>query len=140
VILYFSFEELRALKAGADAILIEDGGHGHAVLAPSEKRDRVEALMPMLIGDVTVSTLQELLGIQMAIQAIVECLRVEMESVVVATHAADEGAVGAYFDFAHALIVSRRIGEMVSEMSAMIELVTGHAPTPDSARDFRFPD
>jgi hypothetical protein len=140
VILYFSFEELRALKAGADVFLIEDGPSSAAVLAPSEKKERVEALLQMLVGDLSVSTLQELRGVQMAIHAIVECLRVEMEAVVVATHAADEGAVGAYFDFAHALIVSHRIDEMASEMSAMIELVTGELPTHGSARDFRFPD
>ena len=140
MILYFSFEEIRALRAGADAFLVEEGPSGAAVLAPSEKKERVEALLAMLVGDVSISTLQELRRVQMAIHAILARLRVEMETVVVATHAADEGAVGAYFDYAHALIVSHRIDEMASEMSAMIELVTGEPPTRDSARDFRFPD
>lgn len=140
MILHFSFEELTALKAGADAYLVEERTSASPVLAPSEERHRVEALLPMLVGDVAVSTLQELLGVEMAVRAIIECLRVEMESAVVATHAADEMAVGAYFDFAHALLVGHRIREMADEMSAMIEVMTGAPPTTDSARDFRFPD
>ena len=74
------------------------------------------------------------------IDAIVECLRVEMESGVVATHAADEQAVAAYFDFAHALTVAHRLDEMASEMEAMIELVTGEPSTSATSRSFHFPD
>jgi hypothetical protein len=63
-----------------------------------------------------------------------------MESMVLATHAADEDAVSAYFDFAHGLTVSHRIGEMAAEMEAMIELMTGGPVSEDAARTFRFPD
>ena len=97
-------------------------------------------LFNVLRGDLSLSTLEELWGVQSAVSVIVECLRAEMESVVVTLHAADEGAVAAYFDFAHSLIVSHRIGEMASEMSALIELVTGSQPTSEAARDFQFPD
>ncbi len=140
MILHFSYEELRALRAGADVFLEGEGAATGAVLAPSESRARVEALQPLLHGDLSLSTLEELWGVQTAVTAIVECLRAEMESLVVAMHAADEGAVAAYFDFAHAFIVSHRIGELASEMAAMIELVTGSPPTNESARDFQFPD
>ncbi len=140
MILHFSYEELRALRTGADAFLEGEGSAAGGVLAPPERRARVEALLPLLRGDLSLSTLEELWGVQSAVSAIVECLRAEMESVVVTLHAADEGAVAAYFDFAHSLIVSHRIGEMASEMSALIELVTGSQPTSEAARDFQFPD
>jgi hypothetical protein len=65
---------------------------------------------------------------------------VEMESVVVATHAADEQAVAAYFDFAHCLTVARRLRSMAAEMEALIELVTGHPADPEAVASFRFPD
>lgn len=140
MILHFSYEELRALRTGADAFLEGEGSAAGVVLAPPERRARVEALLPLLRGDLSLSTLEELWGVQSAVSAIVECLRAEMESVVVTLHAADEGAVAAYFDFAHSLTVSHRIGEMASEMSALIELVTGSQRTSEAARDFQFPD
>jgi len=140
LILHFSYEELRALRTGADAFLEGEGSAAGVVLAPPERRARVEALLPLLRGDLSLSTLEELWGVQSAVSAIVECLRAEMESVVVTLHAADEGAVAAYFDFAHSLTVSHRIGEMASEMSALIELVTGSQRTSEAARDFQFPD
>ncbi len=140
MILHFSYEELRALRAGADVFLEGDDAATGRVLAPSESRARVEALQPLLHGDLSLSTLEELWGVRTAVTAIVECLRAEMESRIVAMHAADEGAVAAYFDFAHALVVSHRIGELASEMAALIELVTGSPPTNETARDFQFPD
>jgi hypothetical protein len=48
--------------------------------------------------------------------------------------------VAAYFDFAHGLAVASRLREMAEEMEALIELVTGEAPSLDAARTFRFPD
>ena len=138
MILHFSYEELRALRTGADVFLEGEGATTGGV--PPESRARVEALQPLLHGDLSLSTLEELWGVQTAVTAIVECLRTEMESLVVAMHAADEGAVASYFDFAHAFIVSHRIGELASEMAALIELVTGSPPTNESVRDFQFPD
>jgi hypothetical protein len=140
VILHFSYEELRALRTGTDVFLDGESGATGVVLAPSESWARVEALQPLLHGDMSLSTLEELWGVQTAVTAIVECLRAEMEALVVAMHAADEGAVAAYFDFAHALIVSRRISELAGEMAALIELVTGSPPTSETAHDFQFPD
>ena len=140
MILHFSYEELRALKAGADACLAGQGMIRTTVLAPPESRARVEALLPLLSGDLSLSSLEEFRGVQVAVTAIVEFLRAEMEAVVLSTHAADEGAVSAYFDFAHAFTVAHRIGEMVDEMTALIELVTGSPPTAEAARDFQFPD
>lgn len=140
MILHFNFEELTALRAGAQVFLgREEPGRG-AVLAPPEERAQVEALLPRLEGDVSFSTLEELRLVEGAVLAIVECLRAEMELLVVTTHAADEGAVAAYFDFAHGFTVIHRLSEMASEMEALIELVTGDPVTAESARTFQFPD
>jgi hypothetical protein len=140
VILHCNYEEVRALRAGARTLLRGDPGTSAMVLAPSESRARVEALLPQLDGDLSLTTLAEVRGVAMAVDAIVENLRAEMESTVLATHAADEGAVAAYFDFAHALTVSSRLQEMASEMAALIELVTGDPADAEAARSFRFPD
>ncbi|MFQ5536486.1 MAG: hypothetical protein ACE5GJ_03440 [Gemmatimonadota bacterium] len=140
MILHVNFEELKALRAGAQAVLGRDREGASPILAPAESRARVEALLPMLTGDLEFGTLHEILGAEAAVRAIVECLRAEMESVVVATHAAGEEAVAAYFDFAHALTVSHRLAEMAGEMRAVIELVTGAPPTEETERTFRFPD
>jgi hypothetical protein len=110
------------------------------VLAPPESRARVEALLPRLKGDLSVSTLAELRAVRVALEAIVEHLREEMEAHVLASHAADESAVNAYFAFAHALTVASRVRELGEEMEAIIELVTGDSPTPEAVRTFRFPD
>ena len=140
MILHFNYEELTALKAGAQVFLDRERPSRGGVLAPSEERARVEALLPRLDGDITLATLAELRAVESAVKAIVECLRVEMESMVVTTHAADESAVSAYFDFAHGFTVAHRLGEMASEMEALIELVTGSEPTVETARSFHFPD
>lgn len=140
MILHFNYEELTALRAGARTFLDqEESGEGR-VLAPSEARVRVEALLSMLDGDISLSTLEEVRNVSAAVSAIVACLRVEMETGVVATHPASEHAVAAYFDFAHGFTVDHRLKEMAGEMSALIELVTGEAPTGDTARSFQFPD
>jgi hypothetical protein len=92
------------------------------------------------MGDLSLGTLEELRKAQTGVAAIVESLRVEMETAVLATHPADESAVAAYFDFAHGLVVAGRLRDMAEEMEALIELVTGESPSIESARSFRFPD
>ena len=140
MILQFNYEELTALKAGANGLLREGEPPGGVVLAPPERRARVEALVPMLDGDVSLESLAEVHDVQVAIETIVGWLRSEMESAVLATHPAEESAVAAYFDFAHAFTVSHRVSEMATEMSALIELMTGAPPTDETARAVHFPD
>lgn len=140
MILHFNYEELTALRAGAEALLDREGEDGGGVLAPPEERARVQALLPRLQGDISLETLEELRAVKAAVDAIVASLRVEMESLVVTMHAADEGAVAAYFDFAHGFTVAHRIGEMASEMEALIELVTGSPASRETAQTFHFPD
>jgi hypothetical protein len=141
VILRCNYEEVEALRAGARALLGRaEEAPPSAVLAPPESRARVEALLPRLEGDLSLYTLDELRGVQVGIDAVVEYLREEMESAVLATHPADESAVNAYFAFAHGLTVLTRVGEIAEEMEAIIELVTGEVSSPEAARSFRFPD
>jgi hypothetical protein len=141
VILRCNYEEVEALRAGARALLDRGDDEGRSpVLAPPESRARVEALLPRLQGDLSVYTLEDQRALQVGIDAIVEQLREEMESAVLATHPADESAVNAYFAFAHGRMVASRVGEIGEEMVAIIELVTGDAPSPEAVRSFRFPD
>ena len=141
MILHFNYEEIQALRAGARTCLGEVGSApSSAVIAPSETRAQVEALLPRLSGDLSLSTLAEIREVQLAVSAVVEILRAQMESMVLAMHAADEDAVSAYFDFAHGLTVSSRVDQLAAEMEAMIELVTGETPSAEAARTFRFPD
>ena len=140
MILHFNYEELTALRAGAEVFLHEGEAEGAPVLAPAEERARVEALLPLLDGDVSLDTLEEVRHVQAAVGAITAMLQAEMEAMVLATHPAGERAVSAYFDFAHVFTVSNRLSEMASEMEALIELVTGEPASPETARTFRFPD
>lgn len=140
MILHCNYEEIRALKSGGRSLLDGDAEASAAVLAPPEHRARVEALLPRLEGDLSVTTLHEMAGVALAVDAILTFLRAEMDAVVLATHAADESAVAAYFDYAHVLTVSHRLHEMAAEMEALIELVTGRAVDGETARTFLFPD
>lgn len=142
MILHCNYEEITALTAGGHSLL-EGEGEGESsayVMAPPESRARVQDLLPRLNGDLSVATLDEVRGVSAGVDAIVDHLRAEMEALVVATHAADEEAVAAYFDFAHALAVSHRIHALAAEMEAMVELVTGAAPDAETLRSFQFPD
>ena len=116
MILYMSHEEVRALEQGARSFLREESVGSCAVAAPSTARAEVAALEARLVGDIGVETLAEQRGLATAMVTIVECLRVEMETLVGETHPAHEGAVAAYFDYAHALSVLQRLREIGSEM------------------------
>jgi hypothetical protein len=140
MILQLNFEEIRALRSGGQSLLGEGAEASAPVLAPPESRARIESLLPRLDGDLSLSTLAEVQAVGVAVDAIAEYLRVEMESAVLATHAAAEDAVAAYFDFAHALTVAHRLNDLAQEMEAVVELVTGRPVTEDARRTFRFPD
>lgn len=141
MILYCNYEELRALRHGARTFLGTEVGEARApVAAPTQARAQVEALVPRLAGDIEIGTLSEQRVVRSGVASIVECLRTEMEVLVLDTHPAHEGAVAAYFDFAHTLSVRDRLDEMGHEMEALIEVVTGAPADDDIARTFVFPD
>ena len=140
MIVHCNFEELTALKAGARQVLDGYAPEHGMIAAPPEEREQVAALMPQLGGDFSVTTLAQQRSLLHAVSIIVGILRIEMESMVTANHPAHEGAVSAYFDFAHALAVQARLYEVGLEMEAVVELVTGETVTEEFARDFVFPD
>lgn len=140
MILACNYEEITALRQGARTLL--DGGEtgGAPVAAPSAVRAAVEFLVPRLAGDISVRTLAEQRQLQRGVEAVVKHFRTEMEARVLATHPGDEAAVVAYFDFAHAYSVLGRVREMGEEMRALIEVMTGEAPTRATMETFVFPD
>ena len=140
MIVHCNFEELTALKAGARQVLDGYAPEQGMIAAPPEEREQVAALMPQLGGDFSVTTLARQRSLLHAVSIIVGILRIDMESMVTANHPAHEGAVSAYFDFAHALSVQARLYEVGLEMEALVELVTGEPVTEEFARDFVFPD
>jgi hypothetical protein len=140
VILHCTFEELSAVSAGAERVLAEVGSGAAVIVAPPEIVADVEALLPRLNGDLSLTTLGEQQSAARAITYIVAELKQRLDATVLEEHPASEFAVGAYFDYAHALTVQDRVGRIGAEMSAIIELATGRAPTAEAAREFSFPD
>jgi hypothetical protein len=140
VIFQLNFEEIKALLSGGQALTGKEPHGSSAVLAPSRSRALVQALLPRLEGDLSMGTLDEIQAVVLAVEAIVEHLRLEMETMVLSSHAADESAVAAYFDFAHALTVSHRLRDSYGEMEALVELMTGHPADAETRRSFRLPD
>ena len=140
VILQCNYEELRALRSGARSWLDSHPRESVAVAAPPPGRPEVEALLPYLEGDLTLPTFAHQRVVEAGLEAVVQLLRVEMELMVVQNHPAHEGAVAAYFDFAHAYAVLSRVREVGREMQALIEVVTGAPVSEEVARGFVFPD
>jgi len=140
MILRCNYEELGALRTGANGLLSETSGEGPPVVAPPEGWEEVQALLPKLTGDLTMETLADQRRILVAVTAIVSRLKEEMDASVLAAHPADESAVSSYFLYAHALAVQARVLELGREMEALIEVVTGAPATPEVASSFRFPD
>lgn len=141
MILSFNFEELRALETGTELFLSE---HSHAsggsVVAPSEARADVERLRPRLAAAISISTLADQRALRKAVAAICGELHERMEETVIRYHPAHEEAVSLYFDYAHVFGVLTRLDEMGTEMSAIIELMTGAPVSDEAARAVTFPD
>jgi len=140
MILHCNFEELGALRTGADVLLGKGSGESSPVAAPPQGREEVEALLPRLSGDLTMETLADQRRVLKGITAIVARLKDEMDMSILSAHPADEAAVSSYFLYAHALAVLMRVSELGQEMEALIEVLTGKPATPEVAASFRFPD
>ncbi|HEY0304456.1 MAG TPA: hypothetical protein VGC44_05770 [Longimicrobiales bacterium] len=140
MILHCTFEELSAISAGAERVLAEAGSGATVVVAPPEVVADVEAMLPRLNGDLSLTTLAEQQSIARAVTYIVAELKQRMDTAVLEEHAASEYAVGAYFEYAHALTVQDRVVRLGAEMSAIIEVMTGRSPTSEIGKTFEFPD
>lgn len=139
VILICNFEELRALSTGADLLLDPIGiGSSGAVAAPAEALTQVAMLQPRLTGSISLETLDEQRWVRRAVAAICTLLHERMDEKVLEHHPAHEEAVALYFDYAHAFGVLRRLDAIGVEMTGMIELITGEAPTDEAAKRITF--
>ena len=139
MILTCNYEELTALQFGARECL-EGWSTSGPVAAPSATRVAVESLLGRLTGNLSLSTLGEQMEVERAVHAIVQHLRSEMDLRVLATHAAAEPSVAAYFDFAHALSVLGRVTDIGQEMRVLVEVMNGGPPDEEAIRSFVFPD
>lgn len=141
MILYCNFEEIQALKNGASAFLgLEPGAENIPVAAPPLAKARVETLMGLLDGDLTVTTLANQRQLESGVRTVVEFLQGEMKSLIADHSPSDEGAMDAYMDFAVAYTVLARLRQMGREMEAMVEVIQGGPVTPELERSFEFPD
>jgi hypothetical protein len=141
MILYCNFEELTAISAAAERILQQsDAGGIEPVMAPPELVADIEALTGRDIGDMSITTLGQQRSVHRAMEHLLSEARRTMDHFVLQLHAADEQAVASYFEYAHILTVLERVRLIGEQMRAVIELVTGQAPTPDDLYEFTFPD
>lgn len=139
MILFLSFEELSALGASAEHVLAA-GTQAGGIVAPPQFLAEIELFTQRLAADVAVETLDDQRGMQRIVEHLLAGCRARLDEMVLRTHAADEGAVAAYFEYAHVLTVSRRLRAIGDEMSALVELMTGDDPDSDAARRFSFPE
>jgi hypothetical protein len=138
VILYCNFEELAAVSAGGNRLVATAIGGDHPVLAPPQALADLEALLPRLVGDIEVATLQDQRAIERALELLVTDLGTHMDKAILAEHAAAEDAVLAYFDYAHVRSVLDRVERMGAKMEGIIELATGVPADEETARTFIF--
>ena len=139
VIVACSYEELAALRAGAESML-DAAPDTRAPGAPGPTRTDLELLLDRLSGDLSLSTLADQMAVEHAVRAVVGHLRSEMEVCVVSGHPADEASVAAYFDFAHGLSVLARVRMVGRQMRQMAEVMTGTPVDGGTIRTFVFPD
>jgi hypothetical protein len=140
MILHCTYEELSALSAGGERVLAEAGSGVSVIVAPAEVIADVEALLPRLIGDLSITSMAQQQSIARAVSFIVAELKQRMDAMIVETHPADEYAVGAYFDYAHALSIQERVAHAGAEMQAIAHLVMGEGAPPEAIRNFVIPD
>lgn len=139
MILHCAYEELTALSAVAGRVVsaAEDGAR---VSAPPQALADVLSLQPRLRGDISVSTLEEQRSVERAVDYLLDELRERMNHFIVTQYVGSEDSVNAYFDYAHVFGLRDRVRAVGREMAVMIELMTGEAPTAETARSVTFAD
>jgi hypothetical protein len=138
VIVTLDYEELSSLRDGAE-LALEPAPLGGAVAAPTAGQVQLESIRSAE-GDLSLTTLAEQQRVQRALERILDAARERMDVLVLAQYVGSDDAVNAYFDYARVLTVLERVRVAGRRMFAIIELVTGHPPTPASSVDVSFPD
>lgn len=141
MILFLSYEELAAMRSGAERLLAAHAAQdGQGVAAPPQVIADLEQITPLLTGDLTISTLEQ----QGRTRAAVALLRDDalrlMNTHILEQHPAAESAIAAYFEYACLLGVLAGLDRIHDEMVAIIRVATGNEPDGETARRFSFPD
>jgi hypothetical protein len=144
MILYLSFEELTALSAEAERVLDAGRGAGpgagHGIAAPPQFIAEIERFAQLLVGDITVRTLEQQRALGTVVEFLLHRCRGRMDSMIEEQHPAAESAVAAYFDYAHVLSARHRLDLLGREMASLVQVMTGQDPESEAARRFSFPD
>lgn len=140
MVLYLSFEELAALGSCAERVLLANSVSGHGIAAPPQLVADVEQFSHRLTGDIAIETLEDQRTLQLVLRHLLDRSRAAMDEAVILQHAAAEGAVAGYFEYAHVLTVSHRLNAIGEEMAAIVQLMTGEDPDSEGARRFSFPE
>lgn len=140
MILHCTYEELAALGATASRVMSTAEGSSARVAAPPEALADVSLLQPQLCGDISMDTLEDQRVIERAVEYLLEELRDRMNEFILTQHVGSEDSINAYFDYAHVYTLRDRVRGIGREMVAMIELMTGSAPTTETSRAVTFPD
>lgn len=140
MILYLSFEELTALSAEAERVLDAGAASGTGIAAPPQFLAEVESFAQRLVGDVPVTSLDQQRSMHRVVEHLLHRCRVRMDTAIRENHPAAESAVAAYFDYAHVLAASQRLDVIGTEMSSLVQVMTGEDPESEAARRFTFPD
>lgn len=138
MIVTLAYEEISSLR-GAAELALETAPTGGAVVAPPEHLAHLEGFREVS-GDLSLTTLSEQRTAELALEEVLAVSRERMEVLVLAQYVGSDDSVNAYFDYAHVLTVLERVRAAGRRMTAIIELVTGRAPTPESSTDITFPD
>jgi hypothetical protein len=137
MILRMSFEEVTALNSATERLVSAWGGG--SVAAPPEILAELEAHAP-LRGDISILTLAQQRRLMGAVDYIVDDLKHRMDTLIVELYVGAEDTVTAYFDYANVLSLRARLDGIGREMVALIELMTGEAPSRELAETVEFPD
>jgi hypothetical protein len=140
MILYLSFEELTALSAEAERVLVAGEATGYGIAAPPAFLAEVEQFAQLLVGDVAVESLEQQRSMRRVVDYLLGRCHHRMDELVTEQHAAAESAVAAYFDYAHVLTARNRLDGIGEEMAALVHVMTGDDPESESGRRFEFPE
>jgi hypothetical protein len=140
VILYLSFEELTALSAEAERVLDASVVAAGGIAAPPRLLAEVESFAQLLGSDVNIASLDHQRSVRRVVDHFLVRCRHRMDALILDQHPAAEGAVAAYFDYAHVLSASGRVDRIGAEMEALVNVLTGEDPESEAARRFSFPD